>query len=292
MQDDIESCLFMTSLGEFETYMKTTYIVGLNMVEDLLSRLFEMGKPANYTESIRGITEALNALKTIRVKKLDGKFTEVHLEKIIEATLMKGDAREFRKEWAKEKSLTMLSSSMLEPDDESLVVDFDRTIVEENDTGSLTARKEFLVRILQRKLIELNDLQVSKRTLGEKVKEERKSGRIVRFKDKTFRLTELSEEEAESFEDEISEDEDKIFSVMTSTQSNIKTQNTNKRESKYRKRSCPIQCGKEHSNGSLYFCAIFRKKPKDERKEIQKKTHVCITCLSKVSKEHKCPVGP
>ena len=52
-----------------------------------------------------------------------------------------------------------------------------------------------------------------------------------------------------------------------------------------------MQCGKEHSNRSAYFCKVFRDKLIDEKKELQKKVPLCITCLSKVNKEHKCPVG-
>ena len=37
-KQDQESCLYMTSLSEFENYFKVTYIVGQNLVQDLLSR--------------------------------------------------------------------------------------------------------------------------------------------------------------------------------------------------------------------------------------------------------------
>ena len=91
----------MTELSEFEQYIMTTYISGLNMVKDLLSKLFEMGKPNNNGDSMRAITEALSALKTIKSKKIKSKLTEVHLKKIVVATLRYRDATEFRRDWAK-----------------------------------------------------------------------------------------------------------------------------------------------------------------------------------------------
>ena len=93
---DQESCMFMTELSEFEQYIMSTYIHGLNMVEDLLSKLFEMGKPNNSSDSMGAIIEALNAFKTIKSKKIESKFTEVHLEKIVVDTLRQRDANEFR----------------------------------------------------------------------------------------------------------------------------------------------------------------------------------------------------
>ena len=61
-KQDIESCIYMTTLSEFENYFKLTYIIGQNLVQDLLSRLFAKAKPYSYEESIRNITSALNGL--------------------------------------------------------------------------------------------------------------------------------------------------------------------------------------------------------------------------------------
>ena len=64
-------------------------------------------------------------------------------------------------------------------------------------------------------------------------------------------------------------------------------------QSKYKKKPCPIKCSKlVHSNGSLYFCQTFRAKSKEERRMLQKKCHLCITCLSKCGQGHICPFGP
>ena len=60
----------MTSLGEFETYFVNTYIVGSNLVQDLLSRLFYKAKLQSYEDSIRNITSGLNGLKILKKKKL------------------------------------------------------------------------------------------------------------------------------------------------------------------------------------------------------------------------------
>ena len=48
LRQDQEAVLYMTSLGEFESYFRMTYIVGQNLVQDLLSRLFDKQKPTTY----------------------------------------------------------------------------------------------------------------------------------------------------------------------------------------------------------------------------------------------------
>ena len=46
-----------------------------------------------------------------------------------------------------------------------------------------------------------------------------------------------------------------------------------------------------HTNGSLYFCPLFRDKSKEERKLIQEKVHAFLKWLAKVPEGHDCPVG-
>ena len=70
-KQDIESCIYMTTLSEFENYCKSTYIIGQNLVQDLLSTLFAKAKPYSYEESIRNITSTLNVLKILKTKKLE-----------------------------------------------------------------------------------------------------------------------------------------------------------------------------------------------------------------------------
>ena len=59
------------------------------------------------------------------------------------------------------------------------------------------------------------------------------------------------------------------------------------------KKNCPIKCGQQHTNGSLFFCPQFRKKDVEERRAIQSKLYnVCIICLGwRGSKDHDCPVS-
>ena len=43
---------------------------------------------------------------------------------------------------------------------------------------------------------------------------------------------------------------------------------------------CPIKCGKNHINSSLFFCGKYRKKYQEERKAIRMKMlSLCILCL-------------
>ena len=80
LPQDQEAVLYMTSLAEFESYFRATYIVGQNLVQNLLSRLFDKQKPATYEESIRNITSALNGMKILKTKKLERNITDIQLE--------------------------------------------------------------------------------------------------------------------------------------------------------------------------------------------------------------------
>ena len=99
---------------------------------------------------------------------------------------------------------------------------------------------------------------------------------------------------------ELSEIEEMDSNVFTATEKTKFDRNRDKNQQrkstdkpKYNKKPCPIRCSKgSHANGSLYFCNPFRNKSKEERKALAKKTHVCITCLSKTGPNHTCPVGP
>ena len=93
----------MTSLGEFESYFRATYIVGQNLVQDLLSRLFDKQKPATYEESIRNITSALNGMKILKTKKLERTITDIQLELIMSKCLLNSDQQEYFREWARER---------------------------------------------------------------------------------------------------------------------------------------------------------------------------------------------
>ena len=127
----------MTSLSEFESYFKATYIVGQNLVLDLLSRLFAKAKPYSYEDSIRNITSALNGLKILKTKKLERNISDIQLEMILSQCLLNTDQAEYFREWAKERSNTVLSSTLLEPgDEEEPPVNFNKTICDEVDAGS------------------------------------------------------------------------------------------------------------------------------------------------------------
>ena len=96
-------------------------------------------------------------MKTVKQKKLTGKVTERHLEQVIEVTLLKADVKEYRREWAKNKAETR--STLGDSDsDEPEEVDFDRTIREEAEATSLDSRREFLIKFLNTKLIQVKDI--------------------------------------------------------------------------------------------------------------------------------------
>ena len=76
---------------------------------------------------------------------------------------------------------------------------------------------------------------------------------------------------------EVNEDEDITEEVMNEHLflSAVRNENSGKT-----KGPCPIKCGRDHINSSLFFCSKYRNKNQEERKELQKKMlHLCILCL-------------
>ena len=68
--EDIAACMYMDTLNQFESYINSTYVNGMSMIDDLLSELIKKSQPTSYTESIKNITEALVVMKTVKQKKL------------------------------------------------------------------------------------------------------------------------------------------------------------------------------------------------------------------------------
>ena len=138
MKQVVESCLYMTTLWEFEAYFASTYIVGCNQVQDLLSRLFSKSKPHTYEGSTKNITSAINGLKILKNKKLEKNLTDLQMETILTQCLLPSDQSEFFREWAKEKSSSLLSSTVIESGEEyDAPIDFNKTIAEEVDAGAI-----------------------------------------------------------------------------------------------------------------------------------------------------------
>ena len=301
MEADKVATKYMDSLGEFETYMADTYVSGLNLIEDLLSELTKKDMPSNASQSIANIQETLVVMKTIKKKKLGPKFTERHFEMLLKVTLTRKDRDEFRNEHAREKVENRMASSTVLTVDEGAAdeVDWDKTMAEEVEVTSLDARREFLTRFLERKLVQLKDLQTSMRILGEDV-EKRKFPKLgmkkVQFGERAFIMKEFVESDYDEEElSEIEEVSQTVFAAMEKGKNNLakgKQKEQKSKDKKYEKKPCPIKCSKgTHSNGSLFFCDAYRMKSKEERRSLQKKTHVCSTCLSRVGQNHVCPVG-
>ena len=102
------------------------------------------------------------------------------------------------------------------------------------------------------------------------------NSKYVKFKEKTFQITECDGEENVAGE---VLDENILLSIV------------GKESSGKSKGPCPIKCGKNHINSSLFFCGKYRKKNQEERKAIQKKMlSLCILCLGYKSGKHDCPV--
>jgi hypothetical protein len=66
INQDSEACLYLTELRQFESYIQAEYILGINLVNDLFSKLFNLPKAKDVPESIKMCTEALNILRTTK----------------------------------------------------------------------------------------------------------------------------------------------------------------------------------------------------------------------------------
>ena len=130
ISQDLQACLYLTELKEFESYIQAEYILGVNLLNDLFSKLFAMFKAKDISESIKMSTEALNILRTIKSKNLWSKFTEEHLDKIISRCLLKRDHNEFVNEWAKKRAKAMFASEEGEEtdDEDGTGIDMNKTI--------------------------------------------------------------------------------------------------------------------------------------------------------------------
>ena len=162
-------------------------------------------------------------------------------------------------------------------EEEEELVYFNKTIAGELDMGALEAKREFLMKFLSRKLVELNEILASRRTRNFGRKEATRPAKYVKFKYKTFQMVECPEDV------QVTEEimEENVF--LSSVSGNSKSGNV--------KKNCPLKCGRQHTNGSLFFCQQFRKKELEERKAIQSKLHnVCILCLGWKTAKHDCPV--
>ena len=140
----------------------------------------------------------------------------------------------------------------------------------------MEVKHDFLTRFLVRKQLELSEILASRRTRNYMRREGGSNTKFLKFKDKTFQMTELNEEE-DVTEEVISEN---VFLSAVGKESSGKS-----------KGPCPIKCGMNHINSSLFFCRKYRKKNQEERKAIQKKMlNLCILCLGYKSGKHDCPV--
>ena len=122
------------------------------------------------------------------------------------------------------------------------------------------------MKFMSRKLVELNEILASRRTRSFGRKEPAGSAKYVKLKDKTFQMVECPEDVQVT--EEVMEENVFLSKVSESPRSNNV------------KKNCPLKCGRQHTNGSMFFCQQFRKKDLEERKVIQTKLHnVCILCF-------------
>ena len=152
MKVDVESCASMTSLAEFEEFIRASYISGMNLLIDLFSVLFEMSKASSLEESQKRINEALNVYPIIKKRELWGKLTQEHLDRTVAIALTKKDKEEFEQEWSKVKAVEMtLIGGPLDMDwteEDKNGINTNRSIATESMRGCLDKKKTFLINFL------------------------------------------------------------------------------------------------------------------------------------------------
>ena len=134
-------------------------------------------------------------MKILQKKKLERVITDIQLEQIMSKCLLSSDQSEYFREWAKEKGTSVLSSTFLEGDDEEVPLDFNKTISDEIDFGTMEVKREFLTRFLVRKQLELMEILASRRTRSYTRREVGSNTKFVKFRDKMFQMTEVDEDE-------------------------------------------------------------------------------------------------
>ena len=74
-------------------------------------------------------------------------------------------------------------------------MDFNKTISDEVDSGTMEAKRDFLARFLVRKQMELSEILASRRTRNYARKEGGGNAKFVKFREKTFQVVECDEED-------------------------------------------------------------------------------------------------
>ena len=133
---------------------------------------------------------ALNGMKILKTKKLEKNVTDIQLEMRMTRCLLKSDQQEYFRDWAKERGTSILSSTFLEAEDEDAPLDFDKTISDEIDYGTMEVKREFLNRFLVRKQVDLSEILSSRRTRSYARNEVGNNPKFVKFKEKTYQITE------------------------------------------------------------------------------------------------------
>ena len=178
----------ITTLKEFESYIRANYLSSTSLMTDLFEDVFSNGRPTNIEESSSRITEVLNIIRMTKTKNIYSKVAEEHIEKILIYCLIRRDYNEFMIEWAKTKTDHMMDSSLLDESDEDEGLDFEKTITEQVMQGSLEKKRNFMVKFLERKSTELGNRKASQRALNIDSRPVERTSIRVKTGDRVFRI--------------------------------------------------------------------------------------------------------
>ena len=188
LETDVKNTLMITTLKEFESYIRATYLSSTSLMTDLFEDIFSTGRPTNIEESSSRITEVLNIIRLTKTKEIYSKVAEEHIEKILVYCLIRRDYNEFMIEWAKTKTDHMLENSLLDESDEDEGLDFEKTITEQVMQGSLEKKRNFMVKFLERKSTELGNRKASQRALNIDSRPVERTSIRVKTGDRVFRI--------------------------------------------------------------------------------------------------------
>ena len=155
--------------------------------------------------------------------------------------LLNSNQTEYFCELARERGTSILSSTFLEGEDEESPVDFNKTISDEVDFGTMEVKRDFLTRFLVRKQVELSEILSSRRTRNYTRRDIGNNPKYVKFKEKNFNITEYDGEENVTGD---VLDENVLLSIV------------GKESSGKSKGPCPIKCGRNHINSSCFLWKV------------------------------------
>ena len=294
LPDDIRGVENLKGLREYEQYFKEKYVVNTSIIHDILEDVLILKTPTTNKESIRNMEEIRKCLRLIKRREMEDKLNETLLDRLIEVAFLKDDKRDFYNDYSKHvlrarmsgASSTRIGSDSDESDGSSddQEVDLEQSIRQEIQVGSLKKKKNYFKKFMAIKMQALRDREASLRTnwATPVLPKPPPTKNFFKKNGKVFSVVEVDKGELEEGNDPI---EEHLFVAREGLQKKkvwTKRQDQQKVQVEKVQKKCPLDCGKEHIKGSVFFCDKFRAKSLEEKKKLVQKRFLCPTCLRQV----------